>query len=171
MSRVTCMHILENGKNKGKPCGKEGTYVEHTKIPYCFTHHQKYESVYLPEIRKIQLEKIKVQIEQKTKFEKSLEPRLLDYKEIFRLSRMREIPDFPEKPVNDIISAVDKICETAVIAYHMLHPMGSLCDFSVFHFQYSPFEVEEIKAEFVKRGYDVFDEKKGIFVRAKYLPE
>jgi hypothetical protein len=171
MFRVTCIHIMQNGKNKNNVCGKEGTYVEGTEIPYCMTHRQKYESVYLPEIRKKQSEKLKVQIEEKTKFKKDLEPRRLDYNEIFRMGRSQEIPDFPEKSVSDIISAVDKICETAIIAYHMLRPMGALCNLYVFPFQYSSFSVEEIKAEFVKRGFDVFDEKKGIFVRMKYLPD
>lgn len=172
-----CKHIMVSGKNKGKPCGKRCTQYLGYDISYCWTHEKLY-SEYKQKIEKLAAEKSRMRNQKRQEFEQKIEARKYNYQNLWRLSRDRESKEIkdllyvPSVKIEDIITAVDKICEQALMAYRMIEPGGSFHEFYLYPCHLRGFTTDEIAPEFEKRGYETYTLSDGRFrVHMKYLPE
>lgn len=172
-----CKHIMKSGPNRGQKCGKRTTSEGFINIPYCFTHKDKHMDEIEPYVQAQREEEFKQRADAKERFEHSLEPRHIDYKEVVRLSKLED-EDVQidkhegEEEVDPIIRKVDEICLTSILAYKIIRPMGMLDRFRVYPSMYAGFTKEDIKAEFVKRGFAVtFRDNNILMICLVYVPD
>jgi hypothetical protein len=166
---------MRTGSRKGNTCDKRTTRVDSVKVPYCFTHVEAHRDDINPIVGAQKEKELREQLEAKEEFMKSLEPRRLDYKEIARLARVEgdiKMEDEGEPEKDLLIKKVDEICMTTILAHKIIETCGIPHRFRVFPSQYVGFDLNDIKAEFVKRGFSVseYHDENILEVRMKYIP-
>lgn len=173
-----CQHILKSGERKGLICGRPSTTVDLISVPYCITHINAYMESIRPLVAAKREAEIQRRMEEKEAFNRALEERRLDYKEMWRLSHLDEMKlNLPEgegegeQEGDPIIQKVDQICLETLKAYKIISPMDDLVWFHVYPIQYDGFELNDIRAEFVKRGFKVETNRQNrLFVEMVYIP-